>query len=140
MHVDFAFICDYAEAGNKINAMGIGFERIFAPKVPVKHPHFSVVVQLKFERTETGAKDIQVHLTDADGAEVIPPVNGKIVVNTPPPGMFESSTRLVMEFANVEFKVYGDYAIRVDVDAQEMVSISLTVTAPPVQSPTPRPN
>jgi hypothetical protein len=131
MYVDFAFICDYAEARDKINAMGIGFDRIFAPKVPAKHPHFSVVVQLKFTRTEAGPKDIQVHLTDADGAEVIPPINGKIVVNVPPPGVMESPTRLVMEFANVEFKTYGDYAIRVDVAAQEMVSIPLSVSAPP---------
>jgi hypothetical protein len=140
MHVDFAFICDYAEAGNKISAMGIGFERIYAPKVPVKHLHFSIVVQLKFTRTEAGTKDIQVHLTDADGAEVIPPVNGKIVVSTPPAGIMESSTRLVMEFANVEFKTYGDYAIRLDVATQEMVSIPLTVAVPPVPSPSPRPN
>jgi hypothetical protein len=133
MHVDFAFICDYAEASDKINALGIGFERIFAPKVPVKHPHFSIVVQLKFTRTEVGPKDIQVHLTDADGADIIPPVNGKILVNAPPPGIFESSTRLVMAFANVEFKNYGDYAIRVDVATQEMVSIPLTVAQPPVK-------
>jgi hypothetical protein len=131
MHVDFAFICDYAEAGPKINALGIGFEKIYAPKVPAKHPHFSVVVQLKFTRTEVGPKDIQVHLTDADGTDVIPPVNGKIAVNAPPAGNLESATRLVMEFANVEFKAYGDYAIRVDVEAQEMVSIPLVVSQPP---------
>ena len=30
MTVDFAFVCDYAEVGGKINAMGIGFDTIFA--------------------------------------------------------------------------------------------------------------
>ena len=135
MHVDFAFICDYAEARDKVNALGIGFERIFAQKVPAKHPHFSVVVQLKFTRTEAGPKDIQVHLTDADGTDIIPAVNGQITVNVPPPGTLESTTRLVMEFNNVEFKTYGDYAIRVDVATQEMVSIPLNVSPPP-QNPT----
>jgi hypothetical protein len=136
LHVDFAFICDYAEAREKVNALGIGFEKIYAPKVPVKHPHFSVVVQLKFTRTEAGPKDVQVHLTDADGAEVIPPINGKIVVNVPPPGILEGTTRLVMEFANVEFKTYGDYSVRVDVATQEMVSIPIAVVAPPVKPQT----
>ena len=40
MQVDFAFICDYAEATNKINALGIGFDTIMAQKAPVKHPSF----------------------------------------------------------------------------------------------------
>jgi|WetSurMetagenome_2_1015567.scaffolds.fasta_scaffold948378_1 hypothetical protein len=131
MKVDFAFICDYAEARDKINALGIGFERIFAQRVPAKHPHFSVVVQIKFTRTEAGTKDVQVHLTDADGTDIIPAINGKLVVNTPPSGILESATRLVMEFANVEFKAYGNYAIRVDIATQEVVSIPLSVVQPP---------
>jgi hypothetical protein len=133
MFVDFAFICDYAEAKDKVNALGIGFDRIYAPKVPVKHPHFSIVVQLKFTRTEAGPKPIQIHLTDADGAEVIPPINGQINVNVPPPGVLESTTRMVMEFAGVEFKNYGDYSIRVDIATQEMVSIPLSIVQPPVK-------
>ena len=135
MQVDFAFICDYAEARDKVNALGIGFERIFAQKVPAKHPHFSLVVQLKFTRTEAGSKDVQVHLTDADGTDIIPAINGKIVVNVPPPGTLESTTRLVMEFANVEFKDYGEYSVRVNIATQEVVSIPLTVSAPPPQKP-----
>jgi hypothetical protein len=135
MKVDFAFICDYAEAREKVNALGIGFDRIFTPKLPAKHPHFSVVVQLKFTRTEAGPKDVQVFLTDADGTDIIPAINGKIVVNVPPPGTLESTTRLVMEFANVEFKDYGEYSVRVNIATQEVVSIPLTVAQPPPQKP-----
>jgi hypothetical protein len=135
--VDYAFVCDYAEAKDKVNALGIGFDRIYAAKVPYKHSHFSVVVQLKFSRTEVGQKPVQIHLTDADGAEVIPPINGQIAVSTPPSGILENTTRLVMEFAGVEFKAYGDYSIRVDVAAQEMVSIPLNIAAPPVKPGTP---
>ena len=131
MHIDYAFICDFAEAREKVNALGIGFDRIFAPKIPVKHPHFSIVVQLKFNRTETGTKDVEVHLTDADGTDIIPPVKGQIVVNAPPPGILEGTARLVMEFGNVEFKNYGDYAVRVNIATQEVVSIPLSITQPP---------
>jgi hypothetical protein len=131
MHVDFAFICDFAEAKDKVNALGIGFDRIYAKNVPMKHPHFSVVVQLKFTRTEAGQKPVQIHLTDADGNECVPVINGQITVNAPPPGALETTTRLVMEFANVEFKAYGDYSIRVDIAAQEMVSIPISIIAAP---------
>jgi len=135
MQVDYAFICDYAEAKDKVNALGIGFERIYAKNVPVKHPHFSVVVQMKFTRTEAGPKAIQIHLTDADGTDIIPPINGQITVNAPPPGVLEGTTRMVMEFAGVEFKNYGDYAVRVNLATQEVVSIPLSVVSPPAPPP-----
>ncbi len=131
MRVDYAFICDYAEAKEKVNALGIGFDRIYAKSVPVKHPHFSVVVQLKFPGMEAGPKAIRIHLTDADGKDIIPPINGQITVSTPPPNILESATRLVMEFANVEFKNYGDYAVTVNVDGQEAASIPISITPAP---------
>ncbi len=139
MKIDYAFICDYAEAREKVNALGIGFERVIAAKVPAKHPHFSVVVQMKFTRTEAGQKDVQVHLTDADGTDVIPVINGKIAVGPTPPGVLESTTRLVMEFNNVEFKNYGDYTVRVNVGGQEVVSIPLNISPLP-QKPAPPAN
>ena len=43
MNLDFAFICDYAEVSGKINALGIGFDTIYSPKVPAKHPLFFLV-------------------------------------------------------------------------------------------------
>lgn len=131
MHVDYAFICDFAEAKDKVNALGIGFDRIYAPKVPAKHPHFSIVLQLKFNRTEAGTKDVRVHLTDADGMDVIPPIKGQLVVNAPPPGVLEATTRMVMEFGNVEFKKYGDYAVRVNIGGQEIASMPISISVPP---------
>jgi hypothetical protein len=41
--IDFAFICDYAEIGNKINALGIGFDTIHVQQIP----HFYLVAQIR---------------------------------------------------------------------------------------------
>jgi len=130
MRIDYAFICDYAEARDKVSALGIGFDTIFAPKVPARHPHFSVVVQFRFTLTEIGPKSVVVHLIDADGSDVIPSINGNIIVN-PRPGALENTARLVMEFGNVEFKTYGDYSVRVNIEGQEIVSIPIRVAEPP---------
>ncbi|MFC1904813.1 DUF6941 family protein [Chloroflexota bacterium] len=132
MHVDYAFICDYAEAKDKVNAIGIGFDRIYATKVPARHPHFSVVTQLKFSRTEAGIKDIQIHLIDADGNEIIPPINRKLQVKTPAGTLLETTARLVVEFGHVEFKIYGDYSVKVNIGTQEVVSIPLSIMQPPI--------
>jgi len=131
MYVDFAFICDYAEARDKINALGIGFDTIYAPKLPALHRQFSVVVQLHFSITEIGSKDVSVHLIDADGNNVIPPINGKIQVNPPPLGMLESAVRIAMGFGNIEFKNYGSYSVKINLAGQEIVSIPLRVAEPP---------
>jgi len=131
MHVDYAFICDFAAGRDKINAIGIGFDRIYAQKMPARHPHFCVVVQLKFNRTEAGRKDVQIHLIDADGVDVIPPIKGGLEIKPSPDTGLESTARLVMEFGNVEFKHYGDYSVRVNIATQQVVSIPLSLVEPP---------
>lgn len=132
MNVDFAFICDFAEASGKLNALGIGFDTIFAPKLPVRHPHFSLVLQLKASIVETGQKRIQVNLIDEDGNDVIQPIEGQL--NIPyREGNSPSTGRFVMEFGNVEFKTYGGYSVRVVIEGMEMASIYFRVSPPPNQ-------
>jgi len=131
MQVDYAFICDYAEAKDKVNALGIGFDTIFASKIPARHPHFNLVIQLRYSIAEVGSKDVTVHLINADGVDVIPPIKGKLEVKPPPQGMIDSTVRLNMEFGNVDFKDYGSYSVRVTVAGQEIVSIPLRVAQPP---------
>jgi hypothetical protein len=134
MHTDYAFICDYAESRDKVNALGIGFDTIFAPTVPARHPHFHVVVQLRFSAAEVGSKDVRIHLINADGIDVIPPIRGTIEVGQPPSGLLDSPVRLNMGFGNVEFKHYGSYSVKVSVAGQEVASIPLRVAQSPKPS------
>jgi len=128
--VDFAFICDYAEATGKINALGIGFDTIFAPNVPAKHPSFFLVVQLRASTVEAGDKQLKISLIDEDGQNVIPDINGKFSVPKPREGL-ESKARLAVNFGNVEFPKYGSYSVHAVIDGHEMVSIPLKVSPPP---------
>lgn len=89
------------------------------------------MVQLRFTLTEIGQKKVSVHLIDADGQDLIPPMTGDVLVNKPPLGVLESTVRLVMEFGNVEFKNYGNFSVKMNVDGQELVSIPLRVAQPP---------
>lgn len=131
MDVDFAFICDFAEAGRKINALGIGFDRINAPSVPARHPHFHVVAQIKFSLTEVGPKDMEVRLIDADGQDVIPPIRGQLEVPATSPGALHAQGRLNIGFGNVEFRQYGQYSVRVTIQGTELINIPFTVAQPP---------
>ena len=130
MEVDFAFVCDYAEVGTKINALGIGFDMIIAPKVPIRHPHFHVVAQFRFSITESGYKDTEIHIIDADGLAIIPPIIRKMEVPKPMPGQLESIARMNAGFNNVEFKRYGSYSIRINLAGREVINIPLRIAEP----------
>lgn len=130
MNIDFAFICDYAEATRKINAIGIGFDTIFAPKVPCKHPSFFLVIQLRANVVEAGEKTLEVHLIDEDGKDIIPTLKGKVSIPKPVSGT-ESVGRIAMQFINVEFPRYGLYSLHAVIEGHEMVHMPLKVSPPP---------
>ena len=130
MNLDFAFLCDYAEAGAKLNALGIGFDTIFAPQLPIRHLHFSLVLQLRASVTEAGQKRITVNLIDEDGRDVIPPVEGQFSIVRPESGAY-STGRFVVEFGNVEFKQYGAYSVHVVIEGSEIASIPFRVNPSP---------
>ncbi len=130
MDVDFAFICDHAEIVGKINALGIGFDTIYAAEVPSTHPYFHLVVQLRASITEAGHRDMEVRLIDADGNDVIPPITGSFEVPRPSAGT-EATARLAVLFQNVTFSNYGSYSLRLVIQGTEMVQIPLRVASPP---------
>ena len=131
MRVDYSFICDYAETRDKVNDPGIGFDTIYSQQLPARHPHFHVVIQVSFQVSEVGEKNVRAHLIDADGRDLIPAINGRMTVNPPNPGMTESKARLNMGFGNVEFQHYGTYSISVSIGGEEVASIPLRVAEPP---------
>jgi hypothetical protein len=130
MNTDFAFICDYAEVTKKINALGIGFDTIYAPKVPAKHPSFFLVIQLRASVVEAGEKTLEVHLINEDGNDIMPTLRGKFIIKKPISGT-ESIGRIAMRFNNVEFPRYGSYSLHAVIEGQEMVRVPLKVSPPP---------
>jgi hypothetical protein len=132
MTLDFAFVCDYADSVGKLSALGIGFDTIFAGNIPCVHPNFHLVMQLRASVAEVGRKDVEVRLIDADGKDVVPPLSGPMEVPQPPPGALDTQSRLVVGFAGTQFPAYGQYALHVIVQGNEMVRIPIRVAQPPI--------
>ncbi len=133
MNIDYAFICDHAEAGDKVHALGIGFDTIFAREIPATHPHFCLVVQLRSSVGEAGEKEASVRLIDADGADVMQPVSVKLNIAPPPRGSTESVTRMVVGAHNVRFPRYGSYSLHLVLQGNELVRIPLRVAPAPAR-------
>jgi hypothetical protein len=128
--VDFAFICDYAEVTAKINALGIGFDTIYAANIPARHPSFFLVFQLRANVVESGEKNFKVSLIDEDGKNVIPDISGKITISKPREGT-EGVARFALQFGMVQFPKYGSYSVHAVIDGHQMIDIPLKVSPPP---------
>ncbi len=130
MNIDFAFLCDYANVTNKVNALGIGFDAIYAKEVPARYPVFFLVIQMRAHKVECGEKDIKINLIDEDGQEIMPTVNGKLRIPPPVSGT-ESTGRLAINFNNIQFPRYCSYSLHAVIDGHEMVRIPFKVSPPP---------
>ena len=130
MQLDFAFICDYAETPGKINALGIGFDTIYAPKMPCRHPYFFLVFQARANILETGEKKLELDLIDEDGAATIKPISINLTLPKPTAGS-EAVSKLAVQFQNVEFPHYGIYSVHALLDGNELVSIPLRISPTP---------
>jgi hypothetical protein len=138
MEVNFAFLCDYADqSGGKMTAVGIGFDTIFAAKMPAVHPLFFSVISLKFHSTEVGQKRIGMRLIDADGKNVIPPMDMTLTVAAPPPGFLYRTQRLALAMQGVKFEKYGDYIVSWLVEGQEVKTLDLRVVEAPKRGEAP---
>ncbi len=135
MDVDFAFICDYADAnGPKINALGIGFDTIFTSVVPMRHPQFTFVAQMRATLAEVGLKDVAIRLIDADGVTVLN-LPGQVHFERPFSGL-ESTQKLAVNFHNIEFPKFGDYALHLVVGGIDLHHVRIRV-APLPRTPSP---
>lgn len=130
MDCDFAFLCDFAQQDRKLHAIGIGWDVIYAAAIPVVHPTMTFVASLRGSIAEKGTKEIGVRLIDADGEDVVPPVEQQMPFEVKP-GQLEARANVILQFTGVQFKKYGQYAIHLTVQDNEMKSVPFRVAEMP---------
>ena len=132
MNVEYAFLCDYADPSNKLTAVGIGIDSIYAEVLPAIHPQLFVVLALKFTASETGRKRaFEVHLQDADAKDIIPPITGDLDVQTPAEGMSYRTHRIVNGLYGLKLEQFGNYQISWLIDGIEAHAIHFRVIQGP---------
>jgi hypothetical protein len=138
LEVNFSFLCDYADqSGNKLTAIGIGFEAIYVRSIPAVHPLFFAVISLKFSSTEVGEKRLGMHLIDGDGKDVIKPIEAALKVQAPPMGFLYRNQRIALALQRVSFPAIGNYSVSWLLDGREIASIPLKVSEIPQQQQSP---
>lgn len=132
MEIEFAFLCDYAQQESKLNAIGIGWDTIMAPELPVRHTIMTFVARLRGSVAEAGVKDVIVRIIDADGQDVIPPVQQQMQFNVQTPALF-GFLNVVIQLGGLEFRSYGAYAIHLLLSGNELSRVAFQVIQPPTQ-------
>ena len=130
MDVAFAFLCDYADTtGPKMTAVGVGLDTIHAPQVPAKHHLMYAVAGFTFTRAETqsGRKQVGIHIVDADGEPVMPALNLDVSLTAPQSGYNYRTQRVALALQGLTFRKYGDYSVSWLVDGTEVKTLPLKV-------------
>lgn len=135
METEFAFLCDYAQQDAKLNAIGIGWDTIMAPELPVRHTIMTFVARLRGSVAETGIKDVTLRIIDADGQDLIPPVEQQMQFNVQSPALF-GFLNVVVQLGGLEFQTYGAYAIHLLLSGNELARAGFQVAQPPPPGPT----
>ncbi len=133
MEVAFAFACDYADNSNKLTAVGIGLDTIVAAEVPASRPSLYTVAAFRFRAVEAGKKTFEVHVINADGGEIVPPLRAELEVGRPNAGYQYRTHRIALGLHGLMFEAYGDYEISWLIDGHEVARIPLKVAPPPSQ-------
>lgn len=90
----------------------------------------SFVARLKGTAAEKGSKETIIRLLDADGEDVVPPMQQQLGFEVQPPKLF-GYLNIVVQLGGLQFKKYGSYAIHLVVQGNEMASVVFDVGLPP---------
>jgi hypothetical protein len=126
MELEVFTLCDAAaDYQSRLSILGV-FDSISAASVPATHPHCAVAVRLRFKKIEEGQHTLVLHIVDSDGNMIIPALNGEfsVLLNGPERA---GAINLVLNLQGLTFNTYGEYAINLAIDRQEMASLPFWV-------------
>ena len=132
MQCEYAFLCDYAaqDASGKTNALGVGWSALTTPDVPCTHEQAAFVARLTGSVAEAGSKKVSFRLIDADGADVLDPMEADLDFLVDEQSLVGRLDFLAV-LSGVVFPKYGEYAFHLVVDGTEMARAAFTVLKPP---------
>ena len=128
LRIQHALLADYAMVSQdgKLSIIGI-FERIFAMKCPVTHPHMCLVLSFEADSADAGKKQkLAFQLIDADGALQLD-FGGDLVVASTPSGDVARFNHIV-NLNGVVIKEFGSYQFKILINGEVCASIPLKVS------------
>lgn len=128
IRVEYAFLCDAAtQHAGKVNALGIGIDQLGVSMLPATHPHLTLVARLAFEDAAGASLPFRVRMVDADGHDVLPPVEGRFQVEMAP-GQRRASATLLVDLVSLQFTTTGPHEMQLSSDTRLLATLPLEVS------------
>lgn len=126
MEIEVFTLCDFAQDnGGKLTIVGT-FDSIGTKKIPAIHPSCCIATRLRFSEKETGDHTFKLRLINAEGKELIPPIEGNINVPIPPNGQY-GVINIVGNLNNLSFEKAGRYSFELYVDEEWKSGLPLII-------------
>ncbi len=115
MEIEIFTLCDFAQDNNsKLTIVGT-FDSIHSPKYPAQHPACAVACRLRFAAKEAGEHAFKLRLINAEGKEIIQPVEGNLTIGTNS-GDQAVTINVVINFNQLQFEKSGRYSFELYID------------------------
>lgn len=126
MNIQVAVLCDAAtDDHGKLNLLG-AFDSILASQLPVVHPQCTVALRVTFVSGDEGDRRLKLNFVDADGKNIMPPIDIPVPVELPDDAHFVTRN-FIVNIQGLKFPDIGLYSVDVRLDDKSQASIPLWV-------------
>ena len=126
MNIQVAVLCDAAtEENGKLSLLG-AFDTIYAPQMPAVHPQCAVALRLTFLAGDEGHRKLGLIFVNADGHNIMPPIEMPVAVDLPDDAHF-LTRNFIVNIQQLKFDEAGLYSVDIRFDDQSHSSIPLLI-------------
>jgi hypothetical protein len=128
MRIDLVTLCDAAvEVNGRLNVLG-SIDYFWTDSLPYTHPKCALAARFRWDGHEAHRKHkVRVQIVDADGCAVSSEFSSKFPTPTPPNDDVPAVRHMIVDLEAVRFESYGPYAIRIEVDGEELASLPFSI-------------
>jgi len=114
MEIEIFTLADFAQDNqSKLTIVGT-FDSIQPKQFPYVHPACAIATRLRFAEKEKGVHNFKLKLIDANGEEIVPPIEGNI--NVMPTNHQYSAINIVINLNQLNFEKEGRYSFELYID------------------------
>ncbi|MDP2167250.1 MAG: hypothetical protein Q8J64_02830 [Thermodesulfovibrionales bacterium] len=128
LKVSMAVVADAANISQegKLNICGI-FNSVTVHQLPAVHPWMVLVFEIEGDRSDAHAEHkMKLDMIDADGASVLPPIEGEIKFGQVASGGTIRAPQ-ILNIANIQFKKFGRHDIKIILNGEVMAEVPINV-------------
>jgi hypothetical protein len=135
MKIDLLALCDAAvEANRRLHVLGT-IDYFWASSLPYVHPQCALAVRLRFDVEDFQRKRrLNIQVIDADGNSIATEFEKKLCPSFPKDDDVPPVRHLILDLESLRFESYGPYAIRIELDGQEIASLPFSVVPASIPS------